>query len=115
MKMRVTGGTEAKDPDSDRENQDAIYFSLQEDDTAALLIVADGVGGHHDGGLASKTVVEMMSRELADIFIAVPIDENSALEFLQDQLRFAVYRTHEKISAYAHKKGQRLPALSLVR
>lgn len=70
------------DVGSQREiNEDRVMYQVQqssEADPVAICIVADGVGGHLGGKVASHWAVETLKHELADLFF--PIDPRETVE-----------------------------------
>lgn len=64
MSLRVAW---ASDPGLERdENEDSVLVKQPHGNLDALLIVADGMGGHASGQVASKIAVETTAAELAD-------------------------------------------------
>jgi len=69
-------------------NEDRLFYQVQQSsDTSptALCIVADGVGGHLGGKVASHWAVETIKRELADLFI--PQDPRATLHLTQAEIQ----------------------------
>jgi serine/threonine protein phosphatase PrpC len=62
MSLRLAWAT---DPGLEREqNEDSVYVAPDVGRLDALLVVADGMGGHASGQVASKLVAETVSKEL---------------------------------------------------
>lgn len=76
-----------------KENQDSV-FAKQIDDNAALLIVADGMGGHRGGKTASSSAIEKIVTKIHGEY-----RENLTDEEAQDLLRISVFEANESIYA----------------
>jgi serine/threonine protein phosphatase PrpC len=64
MTLRLAWAT---DPGLEREeNEDSVYVAPDVGRLDALLLVADGMGGHASGQVASKLVAETVSQELSN-------------------------------------------------
>jgi protein phosphatase len=109
MPFIVAAQTEAKLP-GQSENQDSIHASVaQVGDTACgLFIVADGVGGHTDGNLASQTAVTSLHAAIQPIWQQAPTSPQQAVQFLQSQLYEAIVAANEKIYAQAKEQNVRM-------
>ena len=70
-----------------KKNEDSFYI----DDKLDLLIIADGVGGHQAGEVASQMAVKIIPVMLKKIF-----KKKDQIQ-IQDQILEAIYKTNEKI------------------
>jgi protein phosphatase len=110
-------------------NEDRVFYQVQqssEADPVALCIVADGVGGHLGGKVASHWAVETLKQELADLFlptdprktVALTEVERTALmegfegaerpsdAVVMRKLREAIERANEAVHGYAMHRPQ---------
>lgn len=102
--------TEAKHPGKSQ-NQDAIHTHVFTNDAAVpcgLFIVADGVGGHREGSLASQTAVAAIHESLEPLWAKVPANAIQATQFLQSHLYQAIVYANEKIYGYARGRNIRM-------
>gem|GEM_PF-224013 len=64
------------------ENQDAVFA----DDVNGIYIVADGMGGHNAGAMASRACIRLIHRELKkneELFLKYPANGVSSLEIIR--------------------------------
>lgn len=73
-------------------NEDSVLERPLEGTDGHLLVVADGMGGHQAGDVASQTAVETLEAELADAF---PADRDRRA-VLADAIATANERIHER-------------------
>lgn len=109
MSLIVAAQTEAKLPGKS-ENQDSIHTSVFSNEPVAcgLFMVADGVGGHKDGHLASQTAVTTIQQAIEPIWSEMPSAHQQAVQFLQSHLYQAIVTANEKIYAQAKKQNARM-------
>jgi serine/threonine protein phosphatase PrpC len=101
-------------------NEDAALFfspSAEKGQMPALLIVADGIGGHQAGGIASQlavtTILDSLSSFLqtrpceANPSSTTPLSEVETLDSAKGQLRQAVERANQEIFQYAQENPTR--------
>lgn len=112
ISFRTTGTRAAEMCDIGKErerNEDSVYISGDQ----LLLVVADGMGGHQGGALASKTVVDFFSDAYTNtgspLFKA--FDADQAKHWLRCTIESAASRLRE---VTAHFEGRRKPGTTLV-
>ncbi|MCP4363023.1 MAG: serine/threonine-protein phosphatase [Chloroflexi bacterium] len=106
----IAAQTEAKVP-GETNNQDAIHVRVWEAEKQSfcgLFIVADGVGGHKKGSLASQTAVETIDTLIDAIRPNIPSDTTRGTQFLQTNLEQAVAAANETILDYAQTQNIRM-------
>ena len=91
-------------------NQDSVFGMLttlpreSSDLTVGLFIVADGMGGHHGGEIASRMAVSTIARYLlAELIVPALADESS--EAIQPLIIAAVQEANRTIWDYAQSLG----------
>jgi serine/threonine protein phosphatase PrpC len=77
-------------------------LSIQE--PGLLLAVADGMGGHHGGEVASRTCVEYLTREI----VAAIQDSQGGHTDMSSALRQAVEATHKAVYTFAQEYAKNL-------
>ena len=85
-------------------NQDAYLIDLE----SMLLIVADGMGGHAGGEVASKLCIECVDQVFHEKFESIPPEELSQLKIansLSDAINVASTRIYEKALEEPNLKG----------
>ncbi len=110
MPLIVAAQTEAKIP-GQSENQDSIHTSVANAGSVAcgLFMVADGVGGHKDGRIASQTAVNTIYDAIHPLWEQIPAHSTqAAAQFLQSHLYDAIVQANEKIYAQAKEQNARM-------
>jgi protein phosphatase len=70
-----------------------------------FLAVADGIGGHDAGEVASRTAVHQLAMELLNgLFSLASGDEDVLAATLKDKLTVAVYNTNLRLAELRHSK-----------
>ena len=110
-------------------NEDRVFYQVQQSSEAnpvALAIVADGVGGHLGGKVASHWAVETLKQELSDLFFPIDprktvalseVEMNALMEgfagaerpsdaVVMHRLREAIERANEAVYGYAEHRPQ---------
>ncbi|HID54190.1 MAG TPA: serine/threonine-protein phosphatase, partial [Anaerolineae bacterium] len=110
MTLTAAAATQAKQA-PDWANQDAILAQVHtspEGVPYGLFLVADGVGGHHEGGQASRIAVETIAELTEPLWsgLSDPLSpkQQSALEV---GLYEAIMAAHENILAYGEARDIR--------
>jgi len=88
-------------------NEDTLYtgeFTTADGAIGTLLVVADGMGGHAAGDVASRLAVETLKAELRAALEHGPPDDDAGW---QELLRQAVVAANAKVYAQAQEAGQR--------
>ena len=102
LRLRAAGQTDiGKQSDH---NEDAIAYELAEQATAALLVLADGMGGHLAGEVASQIVIETVSKAMRTWLDqeAIETSEKVAKE-IEDAMYTAVQQANQTVYNYAQK------------
>ncbi|HET6681322.1 MAG TPA: Stp1/IreP family PP2C-type Ser/Thr phosphatase [Gemmatimonadaceae bacterium] len=81
-------------------NEDSFY--AEADDTRGLFIVADGMGGHAAGEVASEMAVQIVSRELRAL---MDVTAPEARRQVENALRLANLRIYERTITEVDKQG----------
>ena len=80
------------DPGRERPlNEDRVFYQVlqvSDADPLALCVVADGMGGHLGGEVASHWAVETLKRELSDLFM--PTDPRQTVQMTGAEMRAVV-------------------------
>ncbi len=113
LRIRVAGQT---DPGQVREmNEDSFYYKIVEasdEEAVGLFIVADGMGGHLAGEVASMWAVEALKRELSLLFR--PRDPRATLQLTGKEKR-AMLTEEPATKTLAETGTQRLIAAAIQR
>jgi serine/threonine protein phosphatase PrpC len=90
-------------------NEDNLYADA--DQERGLFIVADGMGGHAAGEIASEMAVQIVARELSDVR---DVASQEARQVMADALRLANRLIFERTIAEADKQGMGTTASCLL-
>jgi protein phosphatase len=97
-KLLITGLT---DPGRMREqNEDSIAMTPE----AGLVVVADGMGGHRAGEVASRLAVEAIQRHIVDTLTEAETGGNGSIEVAL--VRDAIQRANQAIYAHARENPE---------
>jgi protein phosphatase len=77
-------------------------FSVDATGDRGLFIVADGMGGHAAGEVASEMAVQTVARELAGV---TDLDDRGSVEKVKDALRKANRNIHDRTITEVDKQG----------
>jgi PPM family protein phosphatase len=84
--------------------------SFASDDALRLLVVADGMGGHSAGeiasGLAVETIVSFVRRSEEDEDFSWPYGVDSSLSFCGNRLRTAIHLANRRVFRAAEKHDE---------
>ena len=83
-------------------HEDGATVEVELEPRGFLLAVADGMGGHQSGEVASRTAVETLSRELMHALNGQPTDMNDARTALAE----CVLRTNKAIFELSAQKAE---------
>ena len=72
-------------------NQDSYYISA--DENCPLFIIADGMGGHKAGEVASKLAVEIISSSFENQIKNIEMDDNSIINAIKN----SIWRANDEI------------------
>lgn len=90
-------------------NEDSLYADA--DQERGLFIVADGMGGHAAGEVASEMAVQIVAREMAAVR---DLNSDEVLDTLAEALRMANRAIYERTIVEADKQGMGTTASCLV-
>jgi protein phosphatase len=90
-------------------NEDSLYADA--DQERGLFIVADGMGGHAAGEVASEMAVQIVAREMAEIR---DLTGQEVLDALAESLRMANRAIYERTIVEADKQGMGTTASCLL-
>jgi protein phosphatase len=86
-------------------------FSVDSSESRGIFIVADGMGGHAAGEVASEMAVQIIQRELSSV---QSLDDNTVAEHTAETLRKANRAIHERTLTETDKQGMGTTASVLV-
>ncbi|NMB27618.1 MAG: Stp1/IreP family PP2C-type Ser/Thr phosphatase [Tissierellia bacterium] len=72
-------------------NQDAYYISPKGD--YSLFIIADGMGGHKAGEIASKMAIDIISNSLKSLLTDLTVEDKD----IEDRIKNSIYEANDKI------------------
>lgn len=78
------------------EQQDRLAFGVGDSDDTVLAVLADGMGGHDDGAVASELVVNTFSLEAIEA-----IDDLGDVDTAQSRLHEALLLSNRRLHAFA--------------
>ena len=90
-------------------NEDS--YAVDADSERGLFVVADGMGGHAAGEVASEMAVQILQRELTDLR---DIDDTAARERVTGALKRANKAIHDRTIAEVDKQGMGTTASVLI-
>jgi protein phosphatase len=86
----------ATDVGQRRDHNEDAFVTFEAEDGAVVLIVADGMGGHLAGEVASAIAIEVLQRELTQPAADPPGVLKAAIELANQEIWAEAERDHEK-------------------
>ncbi len=83
-------------------NEDSIFV----DDKSHIAILADGVGGHESGEIASSEAVSHLNKVLSEIKNAIESPEDFNWTLLKNVLREGIIECHRKVKKLAQENPE---------
>ncbi len=78
------------------------------DDARSLYVVADGMGGHNHGEVASRIAVEAMTQVIADVDSGLPADHDDSLRDHSKRLQGSIHLAHDHVLQAIRQDGSLL-------
>ncbi|MCL4876112.1 MAG: Stp1/IreP family PP2C-type Ser/Thr phosphatase [Anaerolineae bacterium] len=120
---RITYGIKTDVGQVRQNNQDAVLSFLATFDSAerqpefGLFVVADGMGGHHDGEKASSLAARVVARHTSsEIYLPMLKNEESDADrpTIAEVLRQAIQKANEEVSVTVPEGGTTVTAVAII-
>ena len=87
-------------------NEDAVFTFVrppQQGSPLGLLIVADGMGGHLAGEVASQLAIETIHKEMLSLFVASNDGDKKPLKIIEELMQAAIKKANTSIHQYSQQ------------